>query len=54
MVVLCKFTHPRHVYLAGAGADFFCVFRFVGAQNGIYEFHINVHSRKFSPSITMR
>ncbi|OAA47718.1 WD domain containing protein [Metarhizium rileyi] len=26
---------------------------FVGAQNGIYELHINVHGRKFCPSITM-
>ncbi|KAM4056832.1 WD domain-containing protein [Hirsutella rhossiliensis] len=26
---------------------------FVGAQNGIYELHINVQSRKFCPSITM-
>ncbi|PFH59585.1 hypothetical protein XA68_12129 [Ophiocordyceps unilateralis] len=27
---------------------------YVGAQNGIYELHINVQSRKFRPSITMR
>lgn len=27
---------------------------FVGAQNGIYELHINVQSRKLSPSISMR
>ncbi|KAF4513509.1 hypothetical protein G6O67_000773 [Ophiocordyceps sinensis] len=26
---------------------------FVGAQNGIYELHVNVQSRKFCPSITM-
>ncbi|KAG5933522.1 hypothetical protein E4U53_000956 [Claviceps sorghi] len=26
---------------------------FVGAQNGIYEMHINVHGRKFCPSIKM-
>ncbi|KAG6031987.1 hypothetical protein E4U41_007361 [Claviceps citrina] len=26
---------------------------FVGAQNGIYELHVNVHGRKFCPSITM-
>lgn len=27
---------------------------YVGAQNGIYELHVNVQSRKFCPSITMR
>ncbi|UZP40880.1 hypothetical protein NXS19_008696 [Fusarium pseudograminearum] len=27
---------------------------FVGAQNGIYELHVDVQSRKFCPSISMR
>ncbi|RCI09509.1 hypothetical protein L249_4086 [Ophiocordyceps polyrhachis-furcata BCC 54312] len=27
---------------------------YIGAQNGIYELHVNVQSRKFCPSITMR
>ncbi|KAK5998487.1 hypothetical protein PT974_00866 [Cladobotryum mycophilum] len=27
---------------------------FIGAQNGIYEFKVNVHGRKFCPSIRMR
>lgn len=30
------------------------VIRFIGAQNGIYEFQLNVQGRKFAPGIHFR
>lgn len=28
--------------------------RFVGAENGIYEFQVDVQARKYSPNLTFR
>lgn len=29
-------------------------FRYIGAEDGIYEFHVNLHGRKVFPEITVR
>lgn len=52
MAVSCKYNFAHHSLLHADQQP--PVFSIIGADDGIYEFHVNTFSRKMFPSITMR